>query len=319
MVFLPSVAADAAAGRGVVADAIAAQGLEVAGWRRVPIDRSVLGPSARAACPRIEQVIVAAPRAMRLASFEAALLLARRDAEWSARERGLDDLAVVSMSSRTIVYKGLFVGGELGRFYRDLADPTLAVAYAVFHQRYSTNTHPSWRLAQPFRFLAHNGEINTVRGNREAMRGRAGDARRRPPRTKPGRGRGARPAAPRSPGLRLDVPGRGGRAARGRRLAGPRGAAGTGPRGARAPNPSRWPTSTRGSAKRGPGSSRGTARPHWSSATAGASARSSTGTACVPRRSKSAATASWSPPPRRACSTFRPARSCPERGSTRAA
>ncbi len=77
------------------------------------------------------------------------------------------------MSGRTLVYKGLFVGSELGRFYSDLADPAMSVAYATFHQRYSTNTHPSWALAQPFRFLSHNGEVNTLRGNREAMRGRS--------------------------------------------------------------------------------------------------------------------------------------------------
>ena len=173
MVFLPAEEADATKGRLLVEAALDAEGLEPLGWRVVPIDRAVLGPSARESCPSVEQVIVAASRPMTKHAFERALILARRTAEWSARTNGLDDLAVVSLSGRTVVYKGLFVGGELGRFYRDLGDPLLSVPYAVFHQRYSTNTHPSWRLAHPFRYIAHNGEINTVRGNREAMRGRA--------------------------------------------------------------------------------------------------------------------------------------------------
>ncbi len=86
---------------------------------------------------------------------------------------GLEAFHVASLSRRTLVYKGLFVGGELGRFYGDLGSGAIRVPYAVFHQRYSTNTHPSWALAQPFRLIAHNGEINTLRGNREAMRGRS--------------------------------------------------------------------------------------------------------------------------------------------------
>ena len=82
--------------------------------------------------------------------------------------------SVPSMSCRTVVYKGLVAGGRLKAFYPDLAAP-IAVSYALFHQRYATNTQPTWRLAQPFRSLAHNGEIDTVRGNREQVRGRRGD------------------------------------------------------------------------------------------------------------------------------------------------
>ncbi len=173
MVFLPADEPAQGRGRQLVEAAVIAEGLEPLGWRVVPADRTVLGPSALEACPAVEQLVLVATRPMTEHAFERALILARRVAEASARAEGLGDLAVVSMSGRTVVYKGLFVGAELGRFYRDLSDPNLSVAYAVFHQRYSTNTHPSWRLAHPFRFLAHNGEINTVRGNREAMRGRA--------------------------------------------------------------------------------------------------------------------------------------------------
>jgi glutamate synthase (ferredoxin) len=174
MVFLPAAAGGAAAAAGLLEDAVRAERVDVLGWRDVPVDPSVLGPQAAATAPVIRQVVVARPVGMGQAGFERALLLARRSAEAAAGAVSvLAGFHVVSLSARTLVYKGLFVGSELGRFYADLADPAMTVAYATFHQRYSTNTHPAWALAQPFRFLAHNGEVNTVRGNREAMRGRA--------------------------------------------------------------------------------------------------------------------------------------------------
>jgi glutamate synthase domain-containing protein 1 len=172
-VFLPADHAAGEAARRILGDALATEGLAVRGWRRVPVDRSVLGPEAAASAPDICHVLVARPAAMGATRFERALLLARRTAEASAAATpGLDGFHVASLSARTVVYKGLFVGAELGRFYADLGSGTLRVPFATFHQRYSTNTHPSWALAQPFRLLAHNGEINTLRGNREAMRGR---------------------------------------------------------------------------------------------------------------------------------------------------
>ena len=174
MVFLPAAMPHRAAARRLVESTIEAEGLEVAGWRIVPTDPSVLGPTALERSPAIEQVVIRRPAGLSGVKFEQRLVLARRAIEFGARETpDLRDLHVPSMSSRTMVFKGLFIGAELGRFYLDLVDPAPSVAYAIVHQRYSTNTHPSWRLAQPFRFLAHNGEINTVRGNREAMAGRA--------------------------------------------------------------------------------------------------------------------------------------------------
>ncbi len=174
MLFLPGNPDDLIRARALVEEAIEAAGLEIGGWRPVPTDGSVLGPTALESAPQIEQVVVLRPAAMTRRRFEQVLLLARRAIEWEARATpGLRDLHVPSLSTRTVVYKGLFVGAEIGRFYRDLDGDAPAVAYAVFHQRYSTNTHPSWRLGHPFRFLAHNGEINTVRGNREAMAGRS--------------------------------------------------------------------------------------------------------------------------------------------------
>ncbi len=175
MVFLPTDDRAREEARALIEHALAAEGLTALFWRAVPVDPSVLGDSAAESCPVIEQVVVARPDGLSAAAFERRLLLARHGIEHDASTTdGLGELYLVSLSSRIVVYKGLFVGAELGRFYRDLTDPDLAVRYAVFHQRYSTNTHPSWQLAQPFRFVAHNGEINTIRGNREAMRGRAG-------------------------------------------------------------------------------------------------------------------------------------------------
>ena len=116
------------------------------------------------------------PRPITDEAFERRLVVARRRLETAARSAGgtLAELSVPSASARTIVYKGLVIGGRLPDLYPDLRAP-LSVDYAVFHQRYATNTHPVWRLAQPFRSIAHNGEINTVRGNREQVRGRAAD------------------------------------------------------------------------------------------------------------------------------------------------
>ncbi len=185
-VFLPPDPPAAEAARRLVREAAQVEGLAVLGWRRVPVDPSALGPEAAGSMPRIEHVLVARAPGMGARRFERALLLARRTAEAAAAALpGLDAFHVASLSASMLVYKGLFVGAELGRFYADLGTGPGAgagasvgrgpfgVPFATFHQRYSTNTHPSWALAQPFRLVAHNGEINTLRGNREAMRGRA--------------------------------------------------------------------------------------------------------------------------------------------------
>ncbi len=173
-VFLPDSAAARGAATALVERAIAAEHLTVLGWRAVPIDPGVLGDQAAASLPTIRQVVVARSRALRRAAFERRLFLARRSIERTAAGMpGLEALHLPSLSSRTIVYKGLVRGADLGTFYPDLQESGLAVDHATFHQRFSTNTRPSWRLAQPFRYLSHNGEINTVRGNRQAMAGRA--------------------------------------------------------------------------------------------------------------------------------------------------
>jgi glutamate synthase domain-containing protein 2/glutamate synthase domain-containing protein 1/glutamate synthase domain-containing protein 3 len=166
----------------IVGAALVEVGLAAASWRRFPSDPSSLGPAAFATRPDFAQAFVARPaspagpagRSISDAAFERRLLLVRRRIAGAAADRGLDDLAVASGSSRTIVYKGLVAGDRLTDLYPDLAVP-MPVSFATFHQRYATNTHPTWRLAQPFGHLAHNGEINTVRGNRQEVRGRRGD------------------------------------------------------------------------------------------------------------------------------------------------
>jgi glutamate synthase (ferredoxin) len=141
-------------------------------WRDPPLDDGALGDHARARRPILRQVLLARPEGLDATGFERTLYLTRKRIERSLSEAGLGRAYIPSFSSRTIVYKGLMVADQLPVFYRDLADPDYATALAVFHQRYSTNTMPRWSLAQPFRFLAHNGEINTLQGNVNFMRSR---------------------------------------------------------------------------------------------------------------------------------------------------
>jgi glutamate synthase (ferredoxin) len=149
---------------------LAGDGIPFLGWRDVPNNPDALGPTARASCPVIRQVLVGRPAlAGDEEAWERSLYLARREMERRASERNLPDLYVCSLSCRTIVYKALLTGTQLPAFFTDFRYPEYESAIAIFHQRYSTNTLPSWPLAQPFRLLAHNGEINTLWGNRNAM------------------------------------------------------------------------------------------------------------------------------------------------------
>lgn len=171
-VFLSQDECCAGAVRRVIDGALVDSELEVAGWRQVPIDPSVCGDQALLTLPRIEQVFVNAPAGMQHTQFNRRLFLARRRAE--ARFSGIDpDAYVASLSSATLSYKGMVMPEVLTSFYPDLRDPRLETSVCLFHQRFSTNTLPEWRLAQPFRFLAHNGEINTIQGNRNWALARA--------------------------------------------------------------------------------------------------------------------------------------------------
>ena len=174
MIFLPSE--DAARARAIIDTALQRTNLEVLGWRTVATEPAVLGEAALRGLPKIEQVIVRRPEQLAATDFERLLYLARRRAEAEIRalaERDHSDPVaetyVVSLSSRTVVYKGLMVAPQLSRFYPDLTDHRTTSSLALFHQRYATNTLPNWRIAQPFRSIAHNGEINTLLGNRNWM------------------------------------------------------------------------------------------------------------------------------------------------------
>ncbi len=165
MVFLSQDTGRADRARARLDKELGDEGLEVCGWRSVPTDASACGAVALRSVPHIEQVFVNAPAAMGDESFERHLYIARRRTE-KALEKEDEVFYVPSLSSRVIAYKGLIMPDKLPVFYEDLRDHDMSASLAVFHQRFSTNTWPEWRLAQPFRFLAHNGEINTIQGNR---------------------------------------------------------------------------------------------------------------------------------------------------------
>ncbi|MEX0800512.1 MAG: glutamate synthase large subunit [Dehalococcoidia bacterium] len=158
--------------RELIEEKVRGRGLNVLGWREVPIDRSVLGEKALATCPSVWQLLVTPPDGLDGDAYERVLFLARKEIEAAAREEGIEHCYIPSFSHRTLVYKGLLVAKQVREFYPDLQDPEFESALALFHQRYSTNTFPSWHLAQPLRYLAHNGEINTVWGNENWMRAR---------------------------------------------------------------------------------------------------------------------------------------------------
>ncbi|MCF7975750.1 MAG: glutamate synthase large subunit [Phycisphaerae bacterium] len=154
--------------------AIEHHGLKVLGWRDVPVDNSCLGEIALAAEPSVKQVFIDACGLTDMA-LERKLYFARKRAEKQVSERigeEADDFYVTSMSAKTLCYKGMFMAWQLAAYYPDLSDERVTSALAIVHQRYSTNTFPNWQLAQPFRNIAHNGEINTLSGNRNSMIGR---------------------------------------------------------------------------------------------------------------------------------------------------
>jgi len=155
----------------ILEEAIGHYGMEVLGWREVPVLNDCLGKIALVAEPSIRQVFVDG-RGLQDEALERCLYLARKRAERIVRENFGDkgeDFYVTSLSCRTICYKGMFMAWQLFAYYPDLADERINSAFAIVHQRYSTNTFPNWRLAQPFRCIAHNGEINTLSGNRNWM------------------------------------------------------------------------------------------------------------------------------------------------------
>ncbi len=166
MIFLPRTnLANQEACRAIVESEILKFGYRIFGWRQVPIDSTVIGERAGAARPEIEQIMIASEDTLAEDRFENDLYIIRRKIEARVREAGVTGFYVCSLSCRSIVYKGMFVAEQLSNFYPDLSDDRFVSSFIVFHQRYSTNTFPTWDLAHPFRMLAHNGEINSLRGN----------------------------------------------------------------------------------------------------------------------------------------------------------
>ncbi len=151
--------------REIIESALLEGNYYIYGWRQVPINPSVLGKTADLSRPEIAQVMFKKNENLQTNDLERDLFETRKKIEKVARDSQLKDLYICSFSSRSIVYKGMFLAEMLSEFYPDLNDKKLTSRFAVFHQRYSTNTFPSWDLAQPFRTLAHNGEINTLKGN----------------------------------------------------------------------------------------------------------------------------------------------------------
>ncbi|NCC36789.1 MAG: glutamate synthase subunit alpha, partial [Chloroflexia bacterium] len=171
MFFFQAEAEARAAARAVVARELEAHSLCLLGWREVPVDPEALGERAREAMPAIDQALIAPTNGLGELAFERTLFIARKAMEQDFAREGLAAY-VPSLSCRTVVYKGLLLGTTLKQFYPDLTDPIVKTALAVYHQRYSTNTFPTWERAQPFRMLSHNGEINTVQGNANWMHAR---------------------------------------------------------------------------------------------------------------------------------------------------
>ena len=166
MVFLPRTDySDQEKCREIIESTLLESNYYIYGWRQVPINPSVLGKTADLNRPEIAQVMFKKNENLKTNDLERDLFETRKKIEKIARENQLKDLYICSFSSRSIVYKGMFLAEMLSEFYPDLNDKKLTSRFAVFHQRYSTNTFPSWDLAQPFRTLAHNGEINTLKGN----------------------------------------------------------------------------------------------------------------------------------------------------------
>ncbi|WP_299592227.1 glutamate synthase large subunit [uncultured Tateyamaria sp.] len=156
--------------RTIVETEVLRMGYYIYGWRHVPVDISCLGDKANATRPEIEQILISNSKGVDEETFERELYVIRRRIEKAAAAAQVPELYIASMSCRSIIYKGMMLAEQVAEFYPDLLDDRFESAFAIYHQRYSTNTFPQWWLAQPFRMLAHNGEINTLKGNLNWMK-----------------------------------------------------------------------------------------------------------------------------------------------------
>jgi len=176
LVFLSTDAAQRAWQIGVIEDVVVAEGQRLLGWREVPTDPSSIGHVARAGMPSIRQIFIGSAEGLGQDAFDRKLYVIRRLVEKRMLAKGAY-FHMPSLSSRTLIYKGMFLAHQTPEFFPDLTEPDMESRFALVHQRYSTNTFPTWELAQPFRYLAHNGEINTMRGNHNWMHAREGTLR----------------------------------------------------------------------------------------------------------------------------------------------
>ncbi|MEM6947700.1 MAG: glutamate synthase large subunit, partial [Pseudomonadota bacterium] len=158
------------AARTIVETEILHFGFYIYGWRQPPVDVSVIGQKAADTLPEIEQIMFRDARSRSDEELERALYICRRRIERRAREAGIPSFYICSLSQKSLIYKGMFLAEDIDAFYLDLKDERFESRFAIYHQRYSTNTFPQWSLAQPFRVLAHNGEINTLHGNLNWMK-----------------------------------------------------------------------------------------------------------------------------------------------------
>ncbi|MFH1390603.1 MAG: glutamate synthase large subunit [Candidatus Margulisiibacteriota bacterium] len=168
LVFLPTNSKERLDCKKIIETVIKSEGQILLGWRKVPVNNGEIGESAKETEPEIEQVFIGKGTSIDPLAFERKLFVIRKIAENKIRASKFKQRSffyIPSLSSRTFVYKGLLMPEQVGSFFLDLRDPRIESAIALVHSRYSTNTFPTWDLAQPFRFLAHNGEINTLRGN----------------------------------------------------------------------------------------------------------------------------------------------------------
>jgi len=175
MTFLPVEKHQRLQCEGILERIISEEGLSVLGWRDTPVNGDAIGRVARASQPYIQQIFVARPEGLNEDAFERKLYVVRKLAEREIAESDVQDkefFYIPSLSARTIVYKGLLLAPQIENFYAELSDPDVMSALCLVHQRFSTNTFPSWQLAHPYRYVAHNGEINTLKGNVNWMHAR---------------------------------------------------------------------------------------------------------------------------------------------------
>jgi len=156
--------------RTIVETEVLRMGYYIYGWRHVPVQVACLGEKANATRPEIEQILISNIKDVDEETFERELYVIRRRIEKAAQAAQISGLYIASLSCRSVIYKGMMLAEQVAEFYPDLMDPRFESAFAIYHQRYSTNTFPQWWLAQPFRMLAHNGEINTLKGNLNWMK-----------------------------------------------------------------------------------------------------------------------------------------------------